>query len=36
MMAKAIAAECGSNFLNITPSVIYDMYVGEGEKNAKV
>ena len=35
MLAKAIAAECGSTFLNITPSQIYNMYVGEGEKNAK-
>jgi SpoVK/Ycf46/Vps4 family AAA+-type ATPase len=35
MLAKAVAAECGSNFMNITASVIYNMYVGEGEKNAK-
>ena len=35
MMAKAIAKECGANFLSISPSTIYAMYVGEGEKNAK-
>lgn len=35
MLAKAVAAECGSNFMSITASVIYNMYVGEGEKNAK-
>lgn len=36
MLAKAVAAECGSNFMSISPSVIFDLYVGEGEKNAKV
>lgn len=35
MLAKAIASQCRSNFLSISPSSIYDMYVGEGEKNAK-
>ena len=35
LLAKAIAAECGSNFLSISASSIFNMYVGEGEKNAK-
>jgi SpoVK/Ycf46/Vps4 family AAA+-type ATPase len=35
MLAKALASECGSNFMNITASVIFNMYVGEGEKNVK-
>lgn len=36
MLAKAVAAQSGSNFISVTSSSIYDMYVGEGEKNAKV
>lgn len=36
MLAKAVAAESGSNFLAISISNITDMWVGEGEKNVKV
>ena len=35
MLAKAIAKESGANFLSVTGSSILDMYVGQGEKNAK-
>ena len=35
MLAKAVATESGSNFLSISMSDIMEMYVGQGEKNAK-
>jgi SpoVK/Ycf46/Vps4 family AAA+-type ATPase len=35
LLAKSIASSCQSTFLNITASSIYNMYVGEGEKNVK-
>ncbi|OAD79189.1 hypothetical protein PHYBLDRAFT_14343 [Phycomyces blakesleeanus NRRL 1555(-)] len=35
MLAKAVAKESGSRMLEIQSSDIYDMYVGEGEKNVK-
>jgi SpoVK/Ycf46/Vps4 family AAA+-type ATPase len=36
MLAKAIAKESGARVLEIKGSEVYDMYVGEGEKNVKV
>lgn len=35
MLAKAVAAQSGACFLSVNSSSIYDMYVGEGEKNAR-
>lgn len=35
MLAKAVAAQSKSNFIAVNSSNIYDMYVGEGEKNVK-
>ncbi|KAJ8653814.1 hypothetical protein O0I10_010495 [Lichtheimia ornata] len=35
MLAKAVAKESGSRMLEIQASDIYEMYVGEGEKNVK-
>lgn len=36
MLAKAVAKESGARMLEIKGSEVYDMYVGEGEKNVKV
>lgn len=36
MLAKAVAAQSGANFIAVNSSSIFDMYVGEGEKNVKV
>lgn len=36
MLAKAVAKESGARVLEIKGSEVYDMYVGEGEKNVKV
>ncbi len=36
LLAKAVAAQSKSNFIAVNSSSIYDMYVGEGEKNVKV
>ncbi|KAI8351165.1 P-loop containing nucleoside triphosphate hydrolase protein [Blakeslea trispora] len=35
MLAKAVAKESGSRMLDIQASDVYDMYVGQGEKNVK-
>ncbi|KAI8384604.1 P-loop containing nucleoside triphosphate hydrolase protein [Radiomyces spectabilis] len=35
MLAKAVAKESGSRMLEIQASDIYEMYLGEGEKNVK-
>lgn len=35
MLAKAVAAQSGANFIAVNSSSIFDMYVGEGEKNVK-
>ncbi|CAG8444031.1 4279_t:CDS:2 [Ambispora gerdemannii] len=35
MLAKAVAKESGSTVLDIKASDIYDMFVGEGEKNVR-
>ncbi|KAI7869359.1 P-loop containing nucleoside triphosphate hydrolase protein [Spinellus fusiger] len=35
MLAKAVAKESGSRMLEIQASDIFDMYVGEGEKNVR-
>ncbi|CAO3597342.1 unnamed protein product [Absidia cylindrospora] len=35
MLAKAVAKESGSRMLEIQASDVYEMYVGEGEKNVK-
>lgn len=35
MLAKAVAKESGSRMLDIQASDIYDMYVGQGEKNVR-
>lgn len=36
MLARAVAQESGVTFLAVNMSNIFDMYVGEGEKNVKV
>ena len=36
MLAKAVAKESGSTVIDIKSSDVYDMYVGEGEKNVRV
>lgn len=35
LLAKAVAKESGANVLEVAGSEIFDMYVGEGEKNVK-
>ncbi|KAI9848986.1 MAG: hypothetical protein M1837_005877 [Sclerophora amabilis] len=35
LLAKAVAKESGASVLEVSGSDIYDMYVGEGEKNVK-
>ncbi|KAG8531149.1 uncharacterized protein KY384_004507 [Bacidia gigantensis] len=35
LLAKAVAKESGATMLEISGSDVYDMYVGEGEKNVK-
>jgi SpoVK/Ycf46/Vps4 family AAA+-type ATPase len=35
MLAKAVAKESGATMLEVSGAEIYDMYVGEGEKNTK-
>lgn len=35
LLAKAVAKESGATVLEVTGSDIYDMYVGEGEKNVR-
>lgn len=35
MLAKAVAAESGCNFIAVSLSSVFDMWVGEGEKNVK-
>ncbi|KAK6360284.1 hypothetical protein TWF730_006432 [Orbilia blumenaviensis] len=35
MLAKAVAKESGAAVLEVSGSEVYDMYVGEGEKNVK-
>ncbi|EFQ99239.1 spastin [Nannizzia gypsea CBS 118893] len=35
MLAKAVARESGATVLEISGSDVYDMYVGEGEKNVR-
>ncbi|KAI9257451.1 P-loop containing nucleoside triphosphate hydrolase protein [Helicostylum pulchrum] len=35
MLAKAVAKDSGSRMLDIQASDVYDMYVGQGEKNVK-
>ncbi|KAG1437398.1 hypothetical protein G6F56_013129 [Rhizopus delemar] len=35
MLAKAVAKESGSRMLDIQASDVYDMYVGQGEKNVR-
>ncbi|KAJ5594901.1 uncharacterized protein N7459_001109 [Penicillium hispanicum] len=35
LLAKAVARESGATVLEVSGSEIYDMYVGEGEKNVK-
>ncbi|KAJ5688762.1 hypothetical protein N7462_003154 [Penicillium macrosclerotiorum] len=35
LLAKAVARESGATVLEVSGSDIYDMYVGEGEKNVK-
>ncbi|KAL4920198.1 hypothetical protein BDW62DRAFT_24278 [Aspergillus aurantiobrunneus] len=35
LLAKAVARESGATVLEVTGSEVYDMYVGEGEKNVK-
>jgi hypothetical protein len=36
MLARAVAQESGASFLAVNMSNIFDMWVGEGEKNVKV
>ena len=36
MLAKAVAAESGANFLSLSAASIHDKFFGEGEKNARV
>lgn len=36
MLARGVATESGASFIAVNASSIYDMYVGEGEKNVKV
>lgn len=36
LLAKAVAKESGATVLEVSGSEIFDMYVGEGEKNVKV
>ncbi|KAI9804618.1 MAG: hypothetical protein M1833_006692 [Piccolia ochrophora] len=35
LLAKAVAKESGATVLEVSGSEVYDMYVGEGEKNVK-
>lgn len=35
LLAKAVAKESGATVLEVDGSTVYDMYVGEGEKNVK-
>ena len=35
MLAKAVARESGATVLEVSGSEVYDMYVGEGEKNVR-
>ncbi|TKA61300.1 hypothetical protein B0A49_09574, partial [Cryomyces minteri] len=35
MLAKAVAKQSGATMLEVSGSEVYDMYVGEGEKNVK-
>ena len=35
LLAKAVAKESGATMLEVTGSDVYDMYVGEGEKNVR-
>ncbi|KAI9044077.1 ATP-binding protein [Aspergillus affinis] len=35
LLAKAVACESGATVLEVSGSEVYDMYVGEGEKNVK-
>ncbi|EEQ87586.1 hypothetical protein RJZ56_001375 [Blastomyces dermatitidis] len=35
MLAKAVARQSGATVLEVSGSEVYDMYVGEGEKNVK-
>lgn len=35
MLAKAVAAQSGANFLSVSSASIMDLYVGEGEKNVR-
>jgi SpoVK/Ycf46/Vps4 family AAA+-type ATPase len=35
LLAKAVARESGATVLEVSGSEVYDMYVGEGEKNVK-
>lgn len=35
MLAKAVAAQSGANFLAVSSASIMDLYVGEGEKNVR-
>ncbi len=35
LLAKAVAKESGATMLEVSGSDVYDMYVGEGEKNVK-
>lgn len=35
MLAKAVAAQSGTNFLSVSSASIMDLYVGEGEKNVR-
>lgn len=36
MLARAVAEESGATFISVNMSNIFDMWVGEGEKNVKV